>query len=204
MFTAKKQNATFQINVDATMAIQKMARSNATIARLLGLSHESTSKEPKKWSDRDKQILHDAMLKCYLSITYLDSDSVFFVRSDNTSYVAMNRNKAVLFSEVLGRSTKEHDENTRVEFRVYSRLVNNVWCLTTALLEGSNEQASRELHVLADWPMFEIEDGVYESFGFKVDRSTAMMPITDEFGESQHSSSLSYTKNGVEYSDSSY
>ena len=195
MFKTKQQNTTFQISIDASRAIEEIAKNSAT-ASLIGMSKDSLGKEPKDWASRDKKTFREAARKTYLSLTYLGSDQVFFVRPRTVSYMALLGNKELLFSEELGDSASAQN----IDFRVYSRMVDGIWCLTAGLYAiATDELGSGELRILADWPMFETQDEVYEHFGFKIDRDESIFSVPDDFGEEKHFIRVNYARNGVSF-----
>ncbi|TMR07417.1 hypothetical protein ETD83_00040 [Actinomadura soli] len=204
MFKAKQQNETFQITVDALGAVEGIMK-NGAMASLLGISNASTGKELKDWPSRDKESYQEAVRKAYLSITYLGSDSMFFIQHGATSYMASCRNKGQLFSKVLGRSTSfDHEQGPRIEFHVYSRLLEGTWCLTAARYIVTAEFERGELRVLADWPMFATDDREFEEHGFEVRRHVTETPFIDSFGEEAYFTEVEYAKNGVVYSESAF
>ncbi|WP_405970889.1 hypothetical protein OG496_12355 [Streptomyces sp. NBC_00988] len=199
MFKSKQQNETFRVNIEAFDAIQEAAKDAAT-AKILGISSGAAGKDFKHWAARDRQALDGAMNQTSISVTFLHSDGVFFIHTNTGSHVVIAKDKALLYSEALGKDADQGDRRLRprVEFRVYSRVVNGEWCLLSALcvITDFNE---KDLRILASWPMFMVEDEVFIGLGFEVERPDTSAYFTDEFGDDVYVSGVDYLKSGVRY-----
>lgn len=194
------ENETFQVRIDALKAIQDILEDKVT-AELAGVSKAFIGKAVKDWDRKNKEIFRKIATRSYISITFLHSDSVFFVNAQDRSYVVPFRNKVEIFCMKINKNEDNNDFfEDRVEFVIYARLIDELWYFTAAFRKALNSDPIGKLEILADWPIFTTEDEVYENLNFKVTRDDLGEATLDEFGEYEYGlPGVEYKKNGIQF-----